>query len=352
MTIASLPQRRNTITQIAQRLKRSARTISRELERNAQDGCYARHAAATCVCQRRRSGRSDKKLHAEGILFGVAHHFLNQRWSPEQIALTLASICPKGHVLRVSTETIYNCIYAQPVGQLKKDLIQALRLARNKRVPRSKGQDRRGQILEMLSTHLRPPHIEDRLLPGHWEGDLIKGAANASAVGALVERTSRVVMLVKLPESKPASAANVLRGFTDKLLSIAQSMRHSMTYDQSREMVLHKELSQNTGIAVYFCDPHSPWQRGSNENMNRLIRQYLQKGTDLSVYSQAQLDATADQINNRPRKGFGGTIPHGGVHRTAAQQPTTYNAHTLANAAMHFTSLLNPPSIMKIMAMS
>jgi transposase, IS30 family len=220
MTIASLLQQRYTITQIAQRLKRSGGTISRELKRNAQDGCYASQVATTCARQRRRSGRPAKKLHAEGILFGVVHHFLNQRWSPEQIALTLASIYPKGHELRVSTETIYNCIYAQPVGQLKKDLIQAMRHARNKRVPRSKGQDRRGQIPDMLSIHLRPPHIEDRLLSGHWEGDLIKGAANASAVGTLVERTSRVVMLVKLPESKPASAANVLQGFTDKLLSI------------------------------------------------------------------------------------------------------------------------------------
>ena len=168
MTIASLLQQRYTITQIAQRLKRSGGTISRELKRNAQDGCYASQVATTCARQRRRSGRPAKKLHAEGILFGVVHHFLNQRWSPEQIALTLASIYPKGHELRVSTETIYNCIYAQPVGQLKKDLIQAMRHARNKRVPRSKGQDRRGQIPDMLSIHLRPPHIEDRLLSGHW----------------------------------------------------------------------------------------------------------------------------------------------------------------------------------------
>ena len=142
MTIASLLQQRYTITQIAQRLKRSGGTISRELKRNAQDGCYASQVATTCARQRRRSGMPAKKLHAEGILFGVVHHFLNQRWSPEQIALTLASIYPKGHRLRVSTETIYNCIYAQPVGQLKKDLIQALRHARNKRVLRSKEQVR------------------------------------------------------------------------------------------------------------------------------------------------------------------------------------------------------------------
>ena len=217
MTIASLLQQRYTITQTAQRLKRSAGTISRELKRNTQDGCYASQAATTFARQRRRQGRPAKKLHTQGILFGVVHHFLKERWSPEQIALTLAGIYPKGHELRVSTETIYNCIYAQPVEQLKKDLKQALRHAHNKRVPRSKGQDRRGQIPDMLSIHLRPPHIEDRLFPGQWEGDLIKCAANASAVGTLFERTSRLVKLVKLPESKPASAANVLQGFTDKL---------------------------------------------------------------------------------------------------------------------------------------
>ncbi|MCS4511948.1 IS30 family transposase, partial [Xylophilus ampelinus] len=144
---------------------------------------------------------------------------------------------------------------------------------------------------------------------GHWEGDLIKGAANASAVGTLVERTSRLLMLVELPETKPASAANVLQAFTDKLLSIAEPMRLSMTYDQGREMALHKKLSERTGIAVYFCDPHSPWQRGSNENMNGLVRQYLPKGTDLSGYSQAQLDAIADEINGRPRQGLGVRSP-------------------------------------------
>ena len=195
------------------------------------------------------------------------------------------------------------------MGELRKELIATLRHAHNKRVPRSKGRDRRGQIPDMLSIHVRPPEVQDRQFPGPWEGDLIKGAGNASAVGTLVERTSRLVMLVKLPEFKPASAANVLQAFTDKLLGIAQPLRLSMTYDQGREMALHKQLSERTGIAVYFCDPHSPWQRGSNENMSGLVRQYLPKGTDLSVYRQAQLDANADEINTRPRKGRGGRSP-------------------------------------------
>jgi IS30 family transposase len=191
------------------------------------------------------------------------------------------------------------------VGEPQRELIAALRHACSKRVPRNKGQDRLGQIPDMRSIHLRPPEIEDRQFPGHWEGDLIKGAANASAVGTLVERTSRLVVLVKLPQHRPASAANVMQAFPDKLLGIAQPMRQSMTYDQGREMARHRELSQRTGIAVYLCDPHSPWQRGSSESMNGLVRQYLPKGTDLSVYSQEELDAIADEINGRPRKGLG-----------------------------------------------
>ena len=309
VTLASLHFQKFTVSEIARTLGRAPSTITRELSRNSIGGHYASKNAQVCAAQRRIQARPDPKLHNESVLFGIVHHLLCIRWSPEQISMTLSATYPKGHEHRVSHETIYNCIYAQPVGELRKELIACMRQAHNKRVPRSKGQDRRGQIPDMLSIHVRPPEIEDRQFPGHWEGDLIKGAANASAVGTLVERTSRLVMLVKLPEFKPASAANVLQAFTDKLLSIAQPMRLSMTYDQGREMAMHKELSKRTGIAVYFCDPHSPWQRGSNENMNGLVRQYLPKGTDLSVYSQEHLDAIADQINDRPRKGLGVRSP-------------------------------------------
>ena len=309
VTLASLVQQNVGIRAIAQVLGRSPSTISRELKRNAQPAGYASTYARTCAQQRRVRARPPGKLHRDGILFDLMRHFLAQRWSPEQIALTLAAIYPNGHEYRVSHETIYNCIYAQPVGELKRELIATLRHAHNKRVPRSKGQDRRGQIPDMVSIHVRPPEIEDRQFPGHWEGDLIKGAANASAVGTLVERTSRLLMLIKLPEFKPASAVNVMQAFSNKLLGIAEPMRQSMTYDQGREMAMHKELSKRTGMAVYFCDPHSPWQRGSNENTNGLVRQYLPKGTDLSGFSQEQLDAIADQINNRPRKGLGVRSP-------------------------------------------
>lgn len=309
VTLASLRQQNYGIREIARQLNRSASTICRELSRNTKTTDYSSaHAQQACL-HRRRQTRSRPKLHPDGIMFEVMRHFLKLRWSPEQIDLALSQLYPKGHDYRVSHETIYNCIYAQPVGELRRELIACLRHARNKRVPRSKGQDRRSHIPDMLSIHLRPPEIEDRQFPGHWEGDLIKGADNASAVGTLVERTSRLLMLVKLPHPKPASAANVLQAFTDKLNSIAQPMRLSMTYDQGREMALHKSLTKQTGIAVYFCDPHSPWQRGSNENMNGLVRQYLPKSTDLSGYTQQQLDAIADEINARPRKGLGVRCP-------------------------------------------
>ncbi len=309
VTLASLRQQNCSMREIARVLGRSASTISRELRRNAASEPYA-SAAAQQGCQRRRTqARAPRKLHADSILFEVVRRLLQRRWSPEQIALVMAQIYPKGHPHRVSHETIYNCIYAQPVGELRRELIACLRQSRNKRVPRSKGADRRGQIPDMLSIHMRPPEIEDRQFPGHWEGDLIKGAGNASAVGTLVERTSRLLILVKLPHPKPASATNVLQAFTDKLNGIAEPMRKSLTYDQGREMALHKKLTEQTGMAVYFCDPHSPWQRGSNENTNGLIRQYLPKGADLSGYSQEQLDAIADEINTRPRKGLGVRSP-------------------------------------------
>lgn len=164
-------------------------------------------------------------------------------------------------------------------------------------------------MADLLSIHVRPPEIEDRQFPGHWEGDLIKGAGNLSAVGTLVERSTRLLMLVKLPHPNPATAAHVLQAFTDKLGGIAQPMRQTLTYDRGREMAHHAQLTNNTGVAVYFCDPHSPWQRGTNENTNGLVRQYLPKGTDLSGYSQEQLDAIADEMNGRPRKTLGWATP-------------------------------------------
>jgi len=223
---------------------------------------------------------------------------LDWKWSPQQIAATLKRVFPNEPERHVSHETIYTAIYAQPRGELRRQLVACLRQGRSTRLARTRGTDRRGQIPDMVSIHVRPPEIEDRVMPGHWEGDFIKGAGNQSSVGVLVERTSRLVLLAKMVD---ATAASALAGFSAKLNSIAAPMRHSLTYDQGKELSRHKDLTARTGVAVYFCDPHSPWQRGTCENTNGLLRQYLPKGTDLSVYTQDELDAIAHSMNSRPR---------------------------------------------------
>jgi IS30 family transposase len=223
---------------------------------------------------------------------------LDLKWSPQQIAATLKRVFPDEPERHVSHETIYTAIYAQPWGELRKQLVACLRHGRSTRLPRTRGEDRRGQIPDMVSIHVRPPEVDDRVMPGHWEGDFIKGAGNKSSVGVLVERTSRLVLLAKMDN---ATAASALAGFSAKLNSIAAPLRKSFTYDQGRELSRHVELAAQTGVKVYFCDPHSPWQRGTCENTNGLIRQYLPKGTDLSVFSQDELDGIADSLNTRPR---------------------------------------------------
>ena len=302
VAIASYQAQGLSIRAIARILNRCASTISREIARNAPSGQYSCTFAQQRRNRRRVHCRAQPKLHITSTLFAQVCQFLRLKWSPEQIALHLRRQFPDNSNQRVSHETIYNAIYAMPKGELRKELIALMRRAQAKRMPRSRGEERRGKIVDMVSIHVRPPEVNDRLFPGHWEADLIKGKANASAVGTLVERSTRLLILVALPGPKPASAATVLQAFTDKLRSIAGLMRQSMTYDQGSEMARHKELAANASIAVYFCDPYSPWQRGANENTNGLVRQYLPKGTDLSSYSQQQLDAIADEINNRPRK--------------------------------------------------
>ena len=302
IAIASYRAQGLGIRLIARLLSRAASTISREIVRNAPSGQYSCTFAQKRRNRRRVYCRAQPKLHLTNALFAQVCQLLRCKWSPEQIAIPLRRHFPDDSSLRVSHETIYNAIYAMPKGELRKELIALMRRAQTKRMPRSRGDDRKSRIADMVSIHVRPPEVDDRLFPGHWEADLINGKANASAVGTLVERSTRLLILVALPGPKPASAATVLQAFTDKLRSIAAPIRQSMTYDQGSEMARHKELAANANIAVYFCDPHSPWQRGTNENTNGLVRQYLPKGKDLSAYSQEQLDAIADEINNRPRK--------------------------------------------------
>jgi IS30 family transposase len=218
--------------------------------------------------------------------------------TPADIGHTETHVSDRPDPARIA-RTIYTAIYAQPRGELRRQLIACLRHGHNTRMSRTRGTDRRGQIPDMVSIHVRPPEIEDRLLPGHWEGDFIKGAGNQSSVGVLVERTSRLVLLAKMED---ATAASALAAFSAKLNSIAAPLRQTFTYDQGNEMSRHQELTAATGVRVYFCDPHSPWQRGTCENTNGLLRQYLPKGTDLSVYTQDELDAIADSLNSRPAR--------------------------------------------------
>lgn len=299
MTMASMKQQGLSARAIARRLNRSPSTITRELERNTlPDAPYGSHTAQVACLSRRVAARPDAKLRFDGPGWGVVRTMLNWKWSPQQIAATLKRVFPDDPDRHVSHETIYTAIYAQPRGELRKQLIACLRHGRSTRLPRTRGEDRRGQIPEMVSIHVRPPEVQDRVMPGHWEGDFIKGAGNKSSVGVLVERTSRLVLLAKMDD---ATAASALAGFSAKLNSIAAPLRKSLTYDQGKELSRHVELAAQTGVKVYFCDPHSPWQRGTCENTNGLIRQYLPKGTDLSVFSQDELDGIADSLNTRPR---------------------------------------------------
>ena len=293
--------------EMGRRLGRSASTITREVKRNTcQANDYQAHGAQWRHSCRRTAAKPKPKLHPDGVLWGVVCELLRWKWSPQEIAATLKRAYPQQSQHHVSHETIYTAIYAYPKGELRKELIACLRQNRTKRMPRSRGQDRRGRIAEMVSIHVRPPEVDDRIMPGHWEGDLIKGSGNKSAVAVLVERVSRAVMLAKMPD---ASAASALQAFTDKLQSLQEPLRQTLTYDQGREMSRHAELTEATGVRVYFCDPHSPWQRGTCENTNGLLRQDLPKGTDLSVYSQEELDAIADSLNTRPRQTLGWMTP-------------------------------------------
>ena len=297
-----------TLRGIARLIDRSPSTISRELKRNrGSSGAYSARCAQRQMSIRRQVCRPKRKLLPGSERFELVTHMLRERLSPEQIAGKLRGMnIPSLRDAYVCRETIYNAIYALPVGELRKELIICLRQGKSSRRPRSGGVDRRGQIPDMVSIHVRPPEIEDRLMPGHWEGDLIKGKGNASSVGTLVERTSGYLMLVKM---RDATATSAMEGFSAALNRMPLAVRKSMTYDQGREMARHAEITQNTGVAIYFCDPHSPWQRGSNENINGLIRQFLPKGTDLSVHSQEQLDEIAYLMNIRPRKRFNWKCP-------------------------------------------
>ncbi len=310
-----------TLRAIARSVQRAPSSISRELKRNGWinpataprkrgrpplAGGYRAPLAQARADERAHAPRKPSRLALDGPLWEHVERLLRRAHSPEQIAGILRRMHPDDPTHQVSHETIYTAIYAMPRGELRSELIACLRQARKSRRPRTRGEDRRGTIPNMTSIHMRPPEVDERVVPGHWEGDLIKGARNASAIGTLVERTSLFVTLARMDN---ASADAAVAGFSSVLNRIDAQRRLSLTYDQGREMAHHEQLSAATGIKVYFADPHSPWQRGINENTNGLLRQYFPKGTDLSSFTQAQLDAVAWQLNTRPRKSLGWKCP-------------------------------------------
>jgi IS30 family transposase len=299
VTLAALRQQGQSLRQIGQVLGRSAGSLSLAFKRNSTATGYTSKAAEVACRARRVAARAPRKLDVCGPLWPIVAHQLMNLWSPQQIAKAFRRLWPDDARMNVSHETIYNAIYAYPKGDLRKQLLACLRQGQTGRRPRSAGKDRRGQLSDMVSIHVRPPEVEDRVMPGHWECDLIKCAGNKSCVGVLVERTTRLVLLAWMPD---ATAESALAGFTAKLNSITEPLRLTLTYDRGKEMARHRELALNTKVQVYFCDPYKPWQRGSCENTNGLLRQMLPKGTDLSVHDQVALDAIADLLNNRPRE--------------------------------------------------
>ena len=291
---------------IAKRLCRSPSTISRELRRSGGGEVYDAGLAHRQSEARRVAPRRIPKMHPDGTLFFVVLLCLQLRWSPQQIAAILKAMWPDDTSKTVSHETIYNALYLHPRGELKREMIGCLRHHNQVRKPRSRAVDRRGLIKDMQSIHIRPPEVQDRIIPGHWEGDLIKGAGNRSSVGTLVERATWFVVLAKMDD---AGTVSVVDSFAAVLNRQPAAMRKTMTYDQGREMHGHKILTKRTGVQIYFADPLSPWQRGSNENTNGLLRQYMPKGSDLSVYSQDELDEIALSLNTRPRQTLGFRTP-------------------------------------------
>ena len=291
---------------IAGRLGRAPSTISRELARNGGRGGYRAHRADRAAWQRGRRPQSCK-LAANETLRGVVEEQLAIRWSPQQISGWLRHTYPENQEMWVSHETIYLTLFIQARGGLKHQLTHHLRTRRATRRPKVKGPPSgKGRIVDPVMISERPAEVEDRAVPGHWEGDLLMGKRQ-TAIGTLVERWSRYVMLFALPDGNTAEA--VRDALTATVQRLPEHLWKSLTWDQGREMAQHAQFSVDTGIDVYFCDPKSPWQRGSNENTNGLLRQYFPKGTDMAKLTQQDLDFAAHQLNGRPRQTLGWMTP-------------------------------------------
>ncbi|MFN8127161.1 MAG: IS30 family transposase [Candidatus Nanopelagicales bacterium] len=289
-----------SMTAIAERIGKSTSTVSREITNRSQAGLYLPYQAHNAAAAARARPKPSK-LVTNLPLRQAVEDGLAQRWSPEEISYRLIKDFPDNESMRVSHETIYQGLYFQARGGLKRELTQALRTGRTVRKPRRRPDQRTSRFVDpMIMISERPAEVEDRAVPGHWEGDLIMGEANKTAIATLVERTTRYTMLVHLPEGHHAEA--VRDGLVATIATLPAHLRGSLTWDQGCEMARHQQFAMATDMPVYFCDPASPWQRGTNENTNGLLRQYFPKGTDLSVFSPADLEHVAQQLNGRPRK--------------------------------------------------
>jgi len=264
-----------------------------------------------------RTGRPKvAKLASCPALREAVERGLTLRWSPQQIAARLVVDYPDDAQMRVSHETIYQSLFVQTRGALRRELARYLRTGRAQRRPRRPTPSRQGHMPDMVLIKDRPAEVADRAVPGHWEGDLIIGKTGGSAIGTLIERQSRYVILLNLPDGR--FAEHVRTALAAKIQELPAQLRRSLTWDRGKEMAEHVQFSIETGVQVYFCDPHSPWQRGSNENANGLLRQYFPKGTDLSPHSAAHLDAVAAELNGRPRQTLGWLTPSEVFARTVA----------------------------------
>jgi IS30 family transposase len=305
----------HSMRSIAVQLGRAPSTISREIKRNGGQACYRASQAEEFAWDRGRRPKTCKLAQNQALARIVAGK-LKLQWSPEQIAGWLKQTYPVDPSLQVSHETIYRSLFIQARGALKKELVAHLRRTRVMRRSRHHTQktDDHGRITDTVSISERPASVEDRAVPGHWEGDLLCGSKN-SQIATLVERHSRYAMLVKVSRKDSETVINALIKHAHKL---PEELYKSLTWDRGPEMAQHKRFTLATDIQVYFCDPQNPWQRGSNENTNGLLRQYFPRQTDLSGYSQAQLNAVARRLNERPRKTLNYETPAERFHQTVA----------------------------------
>ena len=314
-----------TAVRATELLDRHRDTIQREIGKGMTTAGYRARIGQDVAEANRRRPKSGK-LETNPVLLAQVVSRLKKRASPAQIAGRLRVDFPDDPEMWVSHETIYQALYVQPRGELARLVKSALRTGRFQRKPQGRNETGRGTLKDMINISERPKEAADRAIPGHWEGDLILGStASGSAIGTLVERSTGFVVLLHLPGDR--TAATLAEAMSIKVPEIPEILRRSLTWDQGKEMALHTKITEATGLSIYFCDPHSPWQRGTNENTNGLLRQYFPKGTDLSFYGPGWLDQVAAELNARPRKRFGWRTPAEELDRLLSD-PSTFVAAT------------------------